>query len=42
MYFCDRLYSEEDLPAEFKLYLPVAKGGKDGAPAAAEEEHALE
>ena len=31
VYFCDRLYSEDDLPAEFKLYLPVAKN-KDGAP----------
>ncbi|KAA3674775.1 uncharacterized protein DEA37_0006706 [Paragonimus westermani] len=23
IYFCDRLYSDEELPAEFKLYLPV-------------------
>ena len=23
VYFSDRLYSEEELPAEFKLYLPV-------------------
>ena len=29
VYFCDRLYSEDDLPPEFKLYLPVAKG-KEG------------
>jgi len=29
VYFSDRLYSEEELPAEFKLYLPVqAKGPK--------------
>ncbi len=29
VYFSDRLYSEEELPAEFKLYLPVQqnKGG---------------
>lgn len=28
VYFSDRLYSEDELPAEFKLYLPVqAKGG---------------
>jgi len=26
VYFSDRLYSEEELPAEFKLYLPVNKG----------------
>jgi hypothetical protein len=44
VYFSDRLYSEEELPAEFKLYLPVQqKGGaahgagrpEAGAPAAA-------
>ena len=23
VYFSDRLYSEDELPAEFKLYLPV-------------------
>jgi hypothetical protein len=23
VYFSDRLYSEEELPAEFKLYLPI-------------------
>ena len=28
VYFSDRLYSEDELPAEFKLYLPVQnKGG---------------
>jgi len=27
VYFSDRLYSEEELPEEFKLYLPVQKGG---------------
>mmetsp|Transcript_2546 Transcript_2546/g.4561 ORF Transcript_2546/g.4561 Transcript_2546/m.4561 type:complete len:192 (-) Transcript_2546:504-1079(-) len=26
IYFSDRLYSEEELPNEFKLYLPIAKG----------------
>ena len=25
VYFSDRLYSEEELPAEFKLYLPPAQ-----------------
>ncbi|XP_073356619.1 cilia- and flagella-associated protein 20 isoform X1 [Aegilops tauschii subsp. strangulata] len=25
VYFSDRLYSEEELPAEFKLYLPIQK-----------------
>jgi len=29
VYFSDRLYSEDELPAEFKLYLPVAQ--KTGA-----------
>ncbi len=32
VYFSDRLYSEDELPAEFKLYLPVqAKGGQQQA-----------
>ena len=37
VYFCDRLYSESELPAEFKLYLPVTQkaGGAVGAPVAA-------
>lgn len=25
VYFCDRLYSEDELPQEFKLYLPISK-----------------
>ncbi len=25
IYFSDRLYTEEELPAEFKLFLPVAQ-----------------
>ena len=25
MYFSDRLYTEDELPSEFKLYLPVQK-----------------
>jgi len=25
VYFSDRLYSEDELPAEFKLYLPIQK-----------------
>ena len=28
VYFSDRLYSEEELPAEFKLYLPVQQKGQ--------------
>ena len=35
IYFSDRLYSEEELPPEFKLFLPVtqqaAAGGAPGA-----------
>ena len=32
VYFSDRLYSEDELPAEFKLYLPVqAKGQQQNA-----------
>jgi len=27
IYFSDRLYSEEELPPEFKLFLPIVKGG---------------
>lgn len=39
VYFCDRLYAEDELPAEFKLFLPIQKpsgalqsaaGGKGG------------
>uniref|UniRef100_A0A1I8ESH6 DUF667 domain-containing protein n=1 Tax=Wuchereria bancrofti TaxID=6293 RepID=A0A1I8ESH6_WUCBA len=30
IYFADRLYSEDELPAEFKLYLPI-KTGTQGA-----------
>ncbi|CAK0850303.1 unnamed protein product, partial [Prorocentrum cordatum] len=35
IYFSDRLYSEEELPPEFKLFLPVAKKGGTDAGAAA-------
>merc|ERR1740138_1399512 len=32
IYFSDRLYSEEELPPEFKLFLPITgKGGAGGA-----------
>lgn len=35
VYFSDRLYSEDELPAEFKLYLPVQnKSTKVCAPTA--------
>ena len=33
VYFSDRLYSEEELPAEFKLYLPVQQKGHGRAEA---------
>merc|ERR1719156_175480 len=29
IYFSDRLYSEEELPPEFKLFLPVQKGATE-------------
>jgi hypothetical protein len=29
VYFSDRLYSEDELPAEFKLYLPVANATQE-------------
>merc|ERR1719353_343296 len=32
IYFSDRLYSEEELPPEFKLFLPVQKGQMGEAP----------
>merc|ERR1719379_619716 len=35
IYFSDRLYSEEELPPEFKLFLPVAKGAAGSAGGAA-------
>ena len=31
IYFSDRLYSEEELPPEFKLFLPVIKKNKNAA-----------
>jgi hypothetical protein len=31
IYFSDRLYSEEELPPEFKLFLPVVKRESDQA-----------
>jgi uncharacterized membrane protein YgcG len=34
VYFSDRLYSEEELPAEFKLYLPVQNKPASAAPSA--------
>jgi len=35
IYFSDRLYTEEELPTEFKLYLPVKKAAGAAATAAA-------
>ena len=29
IYFSDRLYSEEELPPEFKLFLPIVKGSAE-------------
>ena len=34
IYFSDRLYTEEELPPEFKLFLPLQKGAKATAAAA--------
>lgn len=28
VYFCDRLYSEDELPLEFKLFVPTSKKTK--------------
>lgn len=30
VYFADRLYSEDELPAEFKLYLPIRGNASSG------------
>uniref|UniRef100_A0A914I4U9 CFA20 domain-containing protein n=1 Tax=Globodera rostochiensis TaxID=31243 RepID=A0A914I4U9_GLORO len=38
VYFADRLYTEEELPAEFKLYLPVRCGHQGGRSAADQSE----
>ena len=38
IYFSDRLYAEEELPAEFKLFVPVRGGGAAAAPAGDAEE----
>jgi hypothetical protein len=35
IYFSDRLYSEDELPPEFKLFLPVLKTGEGGGQASA-------
>lgn len=35
IYFSDRLYTEDELPPEFKLFLPVQKQAADAAAAAA-------
>eukprot|EP00938_MAST-03A_sp_MAST-3A-sp1_P000474 g474.t1 len=40
IYFSDRLYSEDELPPEFKLFLPIQK--KAAAATAAEERPAIE
>jgi hypothetical protein len=34
IYFSDRLYSEDELPPEFKLFLPVQKQQQQQAPQA--------
>lgn len=31
MYFADRLYTEDELPAEFKLYLPIRQSQSIGS-----------
>lgn len=37
VYFSDRLYSEDELPAEFKLYLPVQNKAKVSRPSSEED-----
>merc|ERR1719160_594449 len=43
IYFSDRLYSEEELPPEFKLFLPVQKGqtGEPRRPSSARKNRAF-
>jgi hypothetical protein len=38
IYFSDRLYAEEELPAEFKLFVPVRSKAGAAAPAGEDEE----
>ena len=40
IYFSDRLYAEEELPAEFKLFVPI-RGKADAAPAGGDEDEEL-
>mmetsp|Transcript_29357 Transcript_29357/g.43531 ORF Transcript_29357/g.43531 Transcript_29357/m.43531 type:complete len:210 (+) Transcript_29357:86-715(+) len=40
IYFSDRLYSEEELPPEFKLFLPIQKKQQEEAEAAAQQQMA--
>ena len=35
IYFSDRLYSEDELPPEFKLFLPIERKASEAAAAAA-------
>ena len=41
IYFSDRLYGEEELPAEFKLFVPVRGGAAAAAAPAGDEEEEL-
>ena len=38
IYFSDRLYSEDELPPEFKLFLPIERKASEAAAAAAAAE----
>jgi hypothetical protein len=43
IYFSDRLYAEQELPNEFKLFLPIQKSATNpSAPGTAPEEEILE
>ena len=37
IYFSDRLYSEQELPSEFKLFLPIQKSSPLSSPPVIEE-----
>jgi hypothetical protein len=41
IYFSDRLYAEEELPPEFKLFVPVRKAAGGALPQPGEEEEEL-
>eukprot|EP00586_Coscinodiscus_wailesii_P022144 CAMPEP_0172504170 /NCGR_PEP_ID=MMETSP1066-20121228/176097_1 /TAXON_ID=671091 /ORGANISM="Coscinodiscus wailesii, Strain CCMP2513" /LENGTH=123 /DNA_ID=CAMNT_0013280221 /DNA_START=597 /DNA_END=968 /DNA_ORIENTATION=- len=40
IYFSDRLYSEEELPPEFKLFLPIVRGNGEDDQQQQQDRHA--